>query len=255
MKLRSDQIKNICFFRDENSYQEFVADKSDKKWLRVNEFYKWQLVRRSPSYIEFYDFAQYADEEIRTSEIIEHWLLEPLTDPDKVHPPHEFKFHVTESFADLGRYTYDDFRSKNKSNETYEKKILSSLMDLTLESVVASENKRFMLVAFDLEREMSSSNWRELKSKVEEAKKIYDQSDYAMNLKTNIRKSVIELEKSLFVYDYKINQGSLSGIEKAFKNKFGTPASVDLTSLKDRLKTIETYILNARDIQLHLREL
>lgn len=255
MKLRPDQIKNICFFRDEKSYKAFLEDKSSNKWSRVNEFYKWQLVRRSPSYIEFYDFTQYADEEIRTSETIEHWLLEPLIDPVIVHPKHEFKFHVTESFADIGRYTYDDFTSKNNSNKSTEKKILNSLMDLTYQSVEASGNKRFMLVAFDLEREMSSSDWKALKSKFEEAKSIYDQSDYSMSLKTNIRKSVIELEKSLFVYDYYIRQGSLSGIEKAFRNRFGIEASVDLTSLKDRLKTIGTYIENARDIKLHLREL
>lgn len=256
MGLDKDQIKNICFFKNDKEFRSFLRKKKESKWDNVNNFYKWQLIRRNTEYREFYEFMSLAPTELQNSESTYMWGFEPLIDPDEKHPPKSISFYLTGPITVIDSFSFNDFSSKENKGDSSENLlsdiIFQRLEEASVEPALGHKNdKRFILAVFDLDQNLTSDELKKLEAYLEDMKKKYKKSGFAKKaFKTRVINSILEFEKNLFIFDYVQKNGSLSGIMKPFRERFGLSKSKDLSSVKRRLETIQKYVDGARYIEL-----
>lgn len=244
-KLTEYQVANISFFKNYKQYESFYTDKSKDKWKAVNDFYKWQLLRRNEEYNKFYEITSVEEKKYQNSETKKQWNFEPLINPDQVYPPKKLTFSFSPLFMPLHAYSFEDLRNLKKD---FIKMINSRIIQSSVEEPLGHKNdKRFLLIAIDLDQQIEDIYLGQLETYLRRSRSEYLKSGYAKKMKrTRRKKSVIDLEKSIYIFDYNAKNGSLTGIEKEYRKKYGIDESIDLSAIIDRLNTITENIENSR---------
>ncbi len=227
---------------------EELEEPSNINWNEVNEFYRWQLIKRNKDYIQFYNSTRGDTELIRNALCFEMWKIEPLSDPKELFPCFSSAKYLYDNFIEVGEYSYQKINSGINGEEAFSlaDDLSTSLIHLTTEAQISEkEDNRFLILAVDLEKPFTSENQKSLMQKIHSAKTKYNESEKSFS-----RKSVDEIEKNLFVFDYVKENRSFLRIEKEFLKRFNTTS--DRSTLVKRHETIKKHIASPNQIKFDL---
>lgn len=226
---------------------EELSNPSLINWDEVNEFYRWQLIKRNQNYIDFYNEMINKTKEERDFHCFEKWKIEPLADPEELFPHFSSPKYLYDNFIDIGKYSYHKIQNALETDgpRTLISDVSSALNYLTTEVQISEEHdNRFLIMAFDLSKLFRTENQKNLIHYIQTTQNSYKDLE-----RPTPKKTIDEVEKNLFVYDYVITKGYL-GIEEEFLKQFG--AKCDRSTFIKRFNTIEKHVSRPNDVRFNL---
>lgn len=242
MKAKSKYLINDYLPNEE------LSDQSKIDWEEVNEFYRWQLIRRNEDYIQFYNSNKENPILIRNGQCLETWKIEPLSDPKELFPCFTSAKYLHDNFIEVGRYSYQTIHSDLSKTRQFSimDDLSTSLIHLTSEVQTSEENdNRFLVLAIDLDKEFTAKNQKDLIEGIHSLRNKYTSKGRYFS-----KRSIDEIEKNFFVFDYVLETGSFIGIEKKFLETFNTKS--DRSTLNKRYETIKKHISIPNQIKFNL---
>jgi len=255
----------ISFFKDLNEYNSFDESLDRNKWERVNTFYRWQLVRLNPEYKKFYKkvtskpgnetLPEHAKKTIFNA-MARHWNINQLLEPSITHPREDFSFLEAKQFTDIGPFSYEDLYDEElftDFEDTLAGLATASLTEMAFDPNQHPDDRRFMIVAFDLKSKFTKESFKNLGKVLEAEQEKYNELQKISGpLSQSYSPSMLDMEKSLYVRRYFDKHKTLKGISKAFKHRYGSSSDHERSSLRQRKERIDEYVIKAKTITLNI---
>lgn len=268
MKLDPYTLSLISFFKDPNEYNSFDESLDRNKWERVNTFYRWQLIRLNPEYKKFYKkvtskpgneiLPEHAKKTIFNS-MARHWNMNQLLEPSITHPQEDFSFLEAKQFSEVGTFSYQDLYDEEMLTDfedTLAGLATSSFTEMAFDPTQHPDDRRFMIIAFDLKSKFTKDSFNKLGKVIEiEQEKYVELQKISGPLSQSYSPSMLDIEKSIYVRRYYDKLKSLNGISKAFKNRYGSGSDYERSSLRQRKERIDEYIQKAKAITLNITKI